>query len=386
MKKIYKSIPILLIALAIMGIFASCNNEDVNKGTPEISYVRITKPTASDSLLVAAGQGQMIAIIGDNLQNTRQIWFNDQQASLTPTYITKTSILVSVPSHIPITVSNKLKIIFANGDSLLYNFEVTINKPTINSMDCEYTLAGGVATIRGDYFYLPITVTFPGGAAGTNVSVDVTNKILYVTVPAINQAGQITVSSNFGSTKSDFWFRDDRNVFLSSDPFTGWWDASIVVTNPGPTDPPSINGNYIRIVQKFGAWGWYDAAGGPASAMGDISKNIPDDAILHPSKYNFKFEVCTTKPYNGGGCLFWVGLTDYTNPNVKYYKWNPPVDTKGVWQTIVIPYEDVVSGMGVPITVNHDGYFNRLSIQGATPLDCDMSFDNFRVVPKTLKQ
>jgi len=381
MKKIYKSIPILFIAFAIMGVFSSCGNEDVNANKPMISYVRLTTPASSDSLLVAAGQGQLIAIMGDNLQNAIKIWFNDQQASLTPTYITKTSILVSVPSKIPSAITNKLKIIFANGDSLLYDFKVTVNKPSITSIDCEYTPADSVATIRGDYFYLPITVTFPGGVVGTNVSVDETNKILKVKVPAGTLPGQITVASNFGVTKSDFWFKDNRNIFISSDPYSGWWDASIVVTNPGTTDPPSINGNYIRIVQKFGVWGWYDAAGGPASAMGDISKNIPDDAILHPSKYNFKFEVCTTKPFNGGGCLFWVGLTDYTNPSVAYYKWNPPVDTKGVWQTIVIPYEDVVSAMIVPVTVNHDGSF-----QGGTALDCDMSFDNFRVVPKTLKQ
>lgn len=385
MKKIYKSIHFLFIAIVILGAFASCNNEDVNKGTPEISYVRITRPTASDSLLAAAGQGQMIAIMGDNLQNTVKVWFNDQQASLTPTYITKTSIIVNVPSQIPTAITNKLKLIFVNGDSLLYNFEVTINKPSITSMDCEYVLDGGVATIHGNYFYLPISVTFPSGIVGLNPGVDAANQTLTVTVPPGTQPGQITVTSNFGSAKSDFWFKDNRNIILSSDPYMGWWDSTLVVKHPGPTDPPSINGNYIRIVQKFGAWGWYDAAGGPASTMLPESQNIPNEAILTPSLYNFKFEVCTTKPYNGGGCLFWVGLTDYVGWDT-YYKWNPPVDTNGKWQTIVIPYEDVVSGMGSTLTVNPDGYFFRLSMQGGTPLDCDMSFDNFRVVPKTIKQ
>ena len=383
MKKIYKSIPILLIALAIMGIFASCNNEDVNKGTPEISYVRITRPTASDSLLAAAGQGQMIAIIGDNLQDTRQIWFNDQQASLTPTYITKTSILVSVPSHIPLTVSNKLKIIFASGDSLLYNFEVTISKPVITNMDCEYVFDGGVAKIHGSYFYLPLTVTFPDGKMGTNVSVDITNQILSVTVPSGTVPGQITVTTNFGFAKSDFWFKDNRNIIISSDPYAGWWKESFVVTNPGPTDPPSINGNYIRIVQKLGAWGWQEIAGGPASTTNNQSKNIPDEAIQKPSLYNLKFEVCTTKPYDGSGFLINVGTADGDHGN---YKWAPPYDTKGVWQTVVIPYEDVVKAYTVPLVVNHDGYWTRFVFQGATALDCDMSFDNFRVVPKTLKQ
>ena len=50
MKKIYKSMPILLIVIAMLGVFTSCDkNEDVNKGTPVISYVRITRATASDT-------------------------------------------------------------------------------------------------------------------------------------------------------------------------------------------------------------------------------------------------------------------------------------------------------------------------------------------------
>ena len=105
-------------------------------GTPSISYVRITRPESSDSLLVGAGQGQLIAIVGKNLQDAVEVWFNDQQALLTPTYITNTSVLVSVPSQIPIDVNNKLKMVFKNGYILNHNFEVQISKPLINSMVC----------------------------------------------------------------------------------------------------------------------------------------------------------------------------------------------------------------------------------------------------------
>jgi len=384
MKNIFKFIPLIFIAIAISGIYSSCSKDDSgsNNGMPIINYVRITKPAASDSLLVAAGQGQLIAIMGDNLQNTREIWFNDQQASLIPTYITSSSILVNVPSHIPLTLTNKLKIIFADGDSLLYDFQVSINKPTITSMDCEYVLPGKVATIQGNYFYEPISVTFPGGLLGTNVSVNATNTTLTVTVP--NAApGTITVTTNFGATESDFWFKDNRNIFISSDPYTGWWNAALVVNYPGTSDVPAINGNYIRVVKKFNAWDWFEIAGGPASAMGDISKNIPDDAILHSSLYNVKFEVCTTKPYNGSSLMMNIGTADGDHGN---YNWNPPVDTKGQWQTIVIPYEEVVKAYTVPLAVNPAGYWSRMVFQGPTGLDCDMSFDNFRVVPKIIKK
>src|SRR5450759_505018 len=147
MKNIYKSIFLFTMAIAIAGFYTSCskNNED---GVPRISYVRVTNPLASDSLLAGASQGSLLAIIGENLQNARQIWFNDQKASLTSTYITSKSILVSVPSMVPTVVNNILKIIFSNGDSLKYDFKVEIHEPTITSMDCEYVLEGKVATIH----------------------------------------------------------------------------------------------------------------------------------------------------------------------------------------------------------------------------------------------
>ena len=133
MKSVNKIILILLLAVGMVSTFISCK-KDETPGTPSVSYVRVTRPESSDSLLVGAGQGQLIAIVGNNLQDAVEVWFNDQQARLTPTYITNTSILVSVPSQIPATVTNQLKIVFKNGYELLHNFQVQISKPVVTSM------------------------------------------------------------------------------------------------------------------------------------------------------------------------------------------------------------------------------------------------------------
>jgi hypothetical protein len=231
MKNISKSIFLFAMAFALIVIYTSCKKDNSGGGKPSISYVRITDPVSSDSLLVGAHQGQLISIMGENLQGAKELWFNDQRASLTPTYITNTTILVSVPNPIPIDISNKIKIYFSNGDSLLYNFQVQISKPVLAGMNCEYVLTGDVATINGDFFYAPLTVAFAGGVTGEIVSV--TNKILQVRVPDGAQPGQLTVTTNFGVTKSDFWFRDNRNIFLSSDPFTGWWNKDKWKLHPG---------------------------------------------------------------------------------------------------------------------------------------------------------
>lgn len=382
MKKINKIIPLLILAIAMAVAFTSCKKDmPSNNGVPKINYIRVTLPESSDSLLIAASQGKLVAIIGENLQNTVEVWFNNQKASLTSTYITSTSILVSVPNPIPTVITNKLKLVFSNKDSLNYDFKVQISEPAISGMENEFTLTGDVATIRGDFFYEPLTVTFAGGVAGDLVSVE--DKIIKVRVPAGAEPGQIAVKTNFGETKSDFWFRDNRNIFISSDPFSGWWNSSYVVTNPGAGDPPSINGNYIRVNKKIGGWQWTEVAGGPASAMGQISKNIPDAAILKPADYNLKFELNTMKPYNANVLKINVGLLEQNNDA---YQWKPPYDTKGRWQTVVIPFDEIVASYGKPVTVSADGYWCRLLFHGPGDLDCDMSFDNFRVVPKIIKK
>ncbi len=379
MKTTMKGWLMLLMAVAVVTVYTSCE-KDNNTGEPRIRYVRVTNPEASDSLLVGAGQGSLIAIIGENLQGASEIWFNDQRATVTPTYITATSILVRVPTQIPIDINNTLKIIFSNGFVLMHNFEVQISEPVVSGMVSEFVNEGDIATIRGDFFYEPLTVTFTGGVNGELVSVE--DKLIQVRVPAGAQPGPITVKTNFGETPSEFWFRDNRNIFISSDPFTGWWNASYVVTNPGAGDPPKINGNYIRFKKPIGAWSWNELAGGPASAMGAISKNVPDAAILKPSDYNLKFEVNTMKPYTSNMLKINVGLLAEDNDA---YKWNPPYDTKGQWQTVIIPFEEVAASYKVPLVVSPNGYWARLLFHGPGDLDADISFDNFRVVPKVNK-
>jgi hypothetical protein len=169
---------------------------------------------------------------------------------------------------------------------------------------------------------------------------------------------------------------------VDSDPYEGWWNASYVVTTPGPGEPEKISGNYIHVKKAMGSWSWNEIAGGPADAMPNHSKKVPDAAILNPADYNLKFEVNTLKPYNGSTIRINVGLKSEDNAN---YAWNPPYDTKGQWQTVVIPFEEVVASYAVKPAISSTGYWTRILMQGPNDLDADICFDTFRIVPKVNK-
>lgn len=379
MKSIHKILLIGLLAVGAVSTFYSCT-KDNDTGTPSISYVRITRPESSDSLLIGAGQGQLIAIVGNDLKNTVEVWFNDQRARLTPTYITNTSLLVVVPAQIPIAVNNKLKLVFKDGSELLYNFEVQISKPVISRMVSEFVKTGEVATIRGNYFYAPITVAFAGGVNGDIVSL--TDQEIQVRIPAGAQPGQITITTNFGSTKSNFWFRDNRNVLIHNDPWTGWWGQSNVVSG---TDPLAISGNFTRIKQNIGAWAWTEWIGGKEDALA-TSRNLPDDAVLNPDKYNLKFEINTLKPYNGNRIKIMIGQINGPDPNwdTEPYYWNAPFNTGGNWQTVIIPFNEVVANYVTNWGIRPQGYGVKIWFHGPGTVDADMAFDNLRVVPKII--
>src|SRR5687768_15586796 len=273
MKTFNHSILLMLITLAVVGTFTACQKDDLpNGGEPRITYVRVTNPASSDSLLVGAAQGKLIAIMGENLGKAVEMWFNDQKANLNPTYITNTTILVNVPAQIPLTINNQLKINFSDGRTLLHQFEVQISKPLVSGMVSEHVNSGEIATIKGNFFYAPLTAKFTGGSMGEIVSVK--DNEIQVRVPAGAQPGPITVKTNFGETESDFWFRDTRNTFIDSDPDQGWWTSSYGVTSPRPGDRPKRSGNYARLKQAIGCWSWNAIAGGRGSAMPVRSTSI----------------------------------------------------------------------------------------------------------------
>jgi hypothetical protein len=374
----------LFFALALGGTFIGCSDDDESSGgTPVISYVRITKPTSSDSLLVAAGQGQMIAIMGENLKDVRQLWINDQRAFLNPSFITNSTIITRVPAQIPNEITDKMKMIFADGHELIYDFSVDISEPYIDYMKSEYVNTGNVAVIVGDYFYEPIKVFFnindQEPIEGEIVSVE--DQRLEVRIPEGVEPGPIVIMSNFGASLSPFWFRDNRNIISSFDGSTAgmWHGPDFIVSSDD--DIPNINGKFIRMKRDLGAWGWFELWVGPTAS--DVSlelKNIPEDAFSNPASYNLKFEINTLKSLTGANIHMYFGGDMPGERGNWNYNWLPNINTEGQWETVIIPWKDVYEA-NKEFQYNPSGYGVSIHFSGPSPVTGDFGLDNMRVVP-----
>jgi len=386
MKLRYKSLLFIFLAFAMAGVFSGCSDDEdlANGGKPMVSYIRVTRPEASDSLLAKAGQGAMIAIIGQNLQDAREIWFNDQPGVLSPTFITSTSIITRVPADIPTDITNQMKIIFANGDSLLHDFVVDISEPEISGMLSEYVNTGEIATVSGNFFYEPVTVTFAGGVEGEVVSVD--DDVVQVRVPEGAEPGPITVTTNFGETESDFWFRDNRNIIASFDgTLVGLWTGADYV-KASDAEIPAINGKFVRFNKNLGPYPYAEFYVGPANSdLALENKNLPAAALANPADYVLKFEINTLAPLTGAELRMYMGTGDLgAERETNYYNWKPNVDTNGEWETVSIPFEDFYTATK-EFAYNPNGYNMSFLFHGPLAVNTNFAMDNMRVVPKVAK-
>jgi len=383
MKKIFKYSTFLLIATFATGIFIACD-DDENTGQPRIDYIRITDPASSDSLIVTAGQGQMVAIMGEHLGSATELWFNDQQAVLTPTFITNTSIIARIPDQIPDAVNNKLTLVFANGSTLERDFVLDISKPEVTRMKSEYVNTGELATFYGNYFYEPLTVTFTGGVQAEITSLE--DEEIEVKIPDGAQPGPVTIATNFGSTESDFWFQDTRNIIADFDEplASGVWKGSDYVVASDPVVQP-VSGKFMRLNKALGAWPFFEVYGGPREGdIGQQAKNIPEDAIINPAGFSLKFEINTLESLTGASMRLHLGNADNGGLDAarqsSYYTWEVNLNTGGEWQTVTIPFADVYKGFAS----SAEGYSMFIYFHGPNAVKHNFALDNLRVVPNEI--
>lgn len=401
----YSKIPGLTLAIFAMifgSLFLSCEDDSNGGGIPVVNYVRITDPLKSDSLVAHAFMGSNIAIIGENLSDVKEIWFNDQKAKLNTSFITNKTIIVTIPNVIPTVVTNEMKLITSDKAEVKYTFGVDVPAPMVESMLCEYVKEGDIAVINGNYFIddpsAPLSVIFPGNIPGEITEFGI--KQIKVIVPAGAGVGPIQVKSIYGSTRSMFYFRDDRNILLNFDDLTaaGGWRAGVT----GNSAPDAVDGNYVRF------------QGDMAGANGSTWNEDAFSFNLWPEKQNrpnieyageitnsaIKFECYVVEPWQAAGLqmIFTPYGTKDTNGyigdgNTPRGLWIPWKETGSYktegWTTVTVPLSEFKykpDGTESPTPLTKDmikGLTFFVWNGGVTGVDSKvhMCIDNIRVVP-----
>ncbi len=425
--KRFKNISLVLSSLlcvATLGV-TSCNDQPdeykSTKGSPEVAYIRL--PVSADSVITKSYLQTTICLVGKNLRSIRKIFFNDQQAILNSSFITDNTLLVDIPKNIPSAVTDKIYMINEAGDTTTYNFHVIVPPPTVSAMSCEYAAEGEDVTITGDYFiqdpYKPLKIKFNDGAlAVTNIKSISKNSITF-TVPSGAQSGRVYVETVYGESKSQFVYKDTRNILFDFDGSHGGLTSGHG-WRPGRIRTGGIDGSYLYLggatmLGKVGAtWDEDDfamnywpepSAGYPELSSIPAFANMLDTCDISDMALKFECRVPESSPWSASALqLIFTGNQDVTNQtaNSQYYGntdiarglWLPwqatgSFNTGTGWVTVTIPlsaFNKTHEGQAAGKTVAKNrmtGFTFFLWNGGLEGTDCtpELDIDNVRVVP-----
>ena len=96
---------VLLTILLACNLFTACN-DDEGGGVPVIHHIRLVDPEKADSTFTDVNPGTMIVVIGENLNNVRKVFINEQEVSFNSNYGTSTSLILTIPGELQLTGAN----------------------------------------------------------------------------------------------------------------------------------------------------------------------------------------------------------------------------------------------------------------------------------------
>ncbi len=457
----------LLLAVAALSTMAltSCKDEpdkyESTDGTPTIKYIRCMSSEIHNwnddpdtqytdgQLVTSANPGSSLAIIGENLRSIIEIWFNDQKATLNQSTITDNALFVSVPGNVPATVSDKIYFITTAKDTVKYDFKVIISSPVIRSMPNEYATAGTEMTLYGNYFIddpnVPLSISFTGAneemipATITNIAEDFST--VDIIIPNGAETGPIYATSVYGTSKSSFWYKDNRGMLFDFDNPNGISDVVLDMHawnghEKTIDDGTGISGNFWQFGTETTTASGAADSGWPDESWHSFAYwpgnwESPETFKVYPRLYDLvdmsswtdmtlKFEMCipasnpwtgaamqivfvgTDRTTNGPGGVDAYGntisassnsyLNDKSVPRALYRPWTTTgsFDTNGEWITVSLPLSATFiychDGTLCGAQMNKDSFASiwmALYGGGVSGTDCQpiIKVDNIRIVP-----
>jgi hypothetical protein len=360
---------LLLSAVAL----SACKKEveDMCGGAPGISSV--SGPTNRTAAITSGSLADWVIIQGSNFCSVSSVAFNDVTVDLKDAYITANEITLRVPRVVPKNVTNTITVTTAGG-SAQTNYTVAVPTLSVTGLANEYAAPGQKGAVVGSNFDLYEVTPDKGKVLwnGTPLAITKTTAdTVYFVVPANATPGATlkVLDGNAKETAVPGRYKDDRNIIFGYDTNGSVWGGTDYITT-GPTPAP-VNGPYVRINKSIGDWTWTEF-----STHNNIV--LPADIASNLNDYVLRFEVNTLKPFSSNAIRISIdGDADAVNT----YWWTPaaPFNTRGQWRTMTIPLSSFIKNTAALDIPLHKCQFVFI---GPGVLDADISFDNFRIVPK----
>jgi len=423
----------IILASALLGLAATACNDypdryEVTGGTPKVVDIRYAE---KDVHIDQAYMGEIICLLGSNLTSVQQMYFNDQAATLNTSYITDNTLIVDVPGNMPDVTTNKIYLINKDLDTTAVDFKVLPPNPVLSSMSCEWAEEGQTVTLKGKYLFAPLTISFPGAEVDESTITYVSSTEITCQVPAGAQPGYVNLTTESGTARSAFQYKDTRNMLFDWDGkygeahATGYgWRAGMIHSD-GQDSWSALDGNYLY----FGGatigpgprevWAedqycvnyWPDVDN-PGNGWNEL--NLNEEFAEYIAEYgvsglSLKFEVIipSSTPWTASALQImftrtsdvscWGNCTNafYYNDEMPRYVWEPWVDaggsytTEDEWITVTVPLSDfnkTIANATCGVAFG-ESFLTGLTLfvyGGSTDgTECSPEFgiDNIRVVP-----
>lgn len=406
---------IVASALLMVLCLGACKEEDeISVGPPTIERVRNTDPTTADSSFSYATLGSTIAILGNNLLGTQQVYLNDYPLGVNTAYVTNNSVIVTVGDSVPTVatnpdVPNTLRLVNKSGEAII-DFQTLPPAPQVLQVKNQYVKPGDELTLFGRYFYFVDTVYFPGtdvfvteglqsNGAGNKLTVTVPEGVDFSesqTISVHTKSGGSAVNRNTQIYAEKGMVADWDTDGALKYPWEWGWGLSGEMIKPSQPGINSLEGDFAGMNQPFPAnYGWNnDKVINLVNWGGEqIFPTAPSDEYDPSSpagSFDIRFEIAvnTTSSIEGLNVQIW-----YPDSNGNELSYDIPLSdfikaTDGSWYTLSVGLNRLTNGSTRLSTygdfLQGDGFAKqlRLVINNTTSSDIPavVGIDNIRVI------
>lgn len=358
-----------------------------NTGAPVITAIYQVADTGLVSPITEGQMGEMIRIVGSNLNHVQSIRFNNVEADLAQVYTYSTSANVVIPSE-PSSAQDNTLVYTTDMGTATFGFSVPFPTLRVNGVLCEFVNAGDSMTVLGenfDFYHLADNLSVTTADDTSFPIAAVTRNSLKVVVPegtpdnttfylkwtdngdaALAQAYPLPFRPTAHLLYGDFDLSDSGVMQMALD---GKWQVTVEGDDALTTGASALGHNHLHFTGTFDAWDWNTC---------DLSCNMIDAGDLtNLEAYEFKFEVLTPTnfPLTEASTLqFSFNWGDET------YTWKPGngdgLNTHGQWQTVSLPLAPMATaGMSDPGTWQA----LRIIFQPSAAYQADFRLGNFRI-------